>query len=57
MAGKAKSCYLTVTAKGSIKTVFHKIFFNANDMNQYVKSEEFLAKYPADQFDYIKETY
>lgn len=57
MAGKAKSCYLTVTAKGSIKTVFHKIFFNANDMNQYVKSEEFLAKYPAEQFDYIKETY
>ncbi len=57
MAGKAKSCYLTVTAKGSLKTIFHKIFFNANDMNQYVKSEEFLTKYPADQFEHIKETY
>ena len=29
MAGKAKSVYLTVTKKGSMKTEFHKMFFDA----------------------------
>jgi hypothetical protein len=57
MAGKAKSVYLTISPKGEFKTVFHKIFFNAKDFNDYVKSEEFKAKWPTDQFDIVKETY
>jgi hypothetical protein len=57
MAGKAKSVYLTVTVKGQFKSVFHKVFFDAKAYNDYVKSEEFLAKYPADEFSIIKETY
>jgi len=57
MAGKAKSVYLTVTVKGQFKTVFHRMFFDAKAYNEYVKSEEFLAKYPADEFSIIKETY
>ena len=57
MAGKAKSVYLTVTPKGQIQSVFRKTFFDAKGYNDYVRSEEFQAKWPADQFDVIKETY
>jgi hypothetical protein len=57
MAGKAKSCYLTVTEKTTHKSVFHKVFFNAKAMNDYVKTEEFLEKYPPELYNYVKETY
>ena len=57
MAGKAKSVYLTVTPKRQIQSVFRKTFFDAKGYNDYVRSEEFKAKWPADQFDIIKETY
>ena len=57
MAGKAKSVYLTITAKGQLNAVFRKVFFNASDYNAYVKTDEFKAKWPAEQFDIIKETY
>lgn len=57
MAGKATSIYLTVTPKGSHLSVFKKVFFEAKAYNAFVKSEEFKAKYPADQFDIIKEIY
>jgi hypothetical protein len=56
MAGKAKSVYLTVTTKDH-KSVFHRMFFNAKDFNDYVKTEEFKAKYPETEFKIIKETY
>jgi hypothetical protein len=57
MAGKAKSVYLTITEKGKLNAVFRKVFFNAGDYNAYVKTDEFKAKWPAEQFDIIKETY
>ena len=57
MAGKAKSIYLTINAKGQFKTVFHKVFFDAKAYNDYVKSDDFKAKWPSDQFDIVKETY
>jgi len=57
MAGKAKSVYLTVTPKVQFQTVFCKTFFDAKGYNDYVRSEEFKTKWPADQFDVIKETY
>jgi hypothetical protein len=57
MAGKAKSLYLTVCPKGQHKSVMQKMFFDAKGYNDYVKSEEFLAKYPPTEFDHIKETY
>jgi hypothetical protein len=56
MAGKAKSVYLTVTTMDH-KSVFHRMFFNAKDLNDFVKSEEFKAKYPSTEFLIIKETY
>jgi hypothetical protein len=57
MAGTAKSVYLTVNKKGSFKTEFTKVFFNAKDYNDYVKTDEFKAKWPAEEFDIVKETY
>ena len=57
MAGKAKSVYLTVTPKGSLSSVFRKVFFDAKAFNEYVKSEEFIQKYPSDQFQILKEIY
>ena len=57
MAGKAKSVYLTVTKKNSFKTEFKKMFFDAKSYNEYVKSDEFKARWPAEEFDIVKETY
>jgi hypothetical protein len=57
MAGKAKSIYLTITVKGELKAVFRRMFFNASDYNAFVKTDEFKTKWPAEQFDIIKETY
>lgn len=57
MAGKAKSVYLTVTKKGAMKTEFSRMFFNAKDYNDYVKTDEFKAKWPAEEFNIVKEVY
>ncbi len=57
MAGKAKSIYLTIYTKGTLKTAFHKVFFEAKAYNEYVKTDEFKAKWTSDQFDIVKETY
>ena len=56
MAGKAKSVYLTVTTLEH-KSVFHRMFFNAKEFNEFVKTEEFKAKYPTTEFKIIKEVY
>ena len=57
MAGKSKSIYLTIYTKGTLKTVFHKVFFEAKSYNEYVKTDEFKAKWPTEEFDIVKETY
>ena len=57
MAGTAKSVYLTITKKGSYKTEFTKVFFSAKEYNDYVKSDEFKAKWPASEYEIVKETY
>lgn len=58
MAGKAKSIYLTILPKGtSHLSVFKKVFLEAKSYNEYVKSAEFKAKWPADQYDIVKEIY
>jgi len=57
MAGKATSWYLTVCPKGSHRSVFDKVFFNIKDFNQYIKSDEFKAKFPDSLFTVIKEIY
>jgi hypothetical protein len=57
MAGKAKSVYLTITKKGEMKTEFNKMFFDAKGYNEYIKTDEFKAKWPASEYNIIKETY
>ena len=57
MAGKAKSVYLTINKKGSFKTEFTKVFFDAKSYNEYVKTDEFKEKWPKEEFDIVKETY
>ena len=57
MAGKAKSVYLTVCPKGKLSSVLHKVFFNVKDYNEFVKTPEFIEKYPVNEFQIIKETY
>ena len=57
MAGKAKSVYLTINKKGSFKTEFTKVFFDAKAYNDYVKTDEFKSKWPAEEFSIIKEVY
>jgi hypothetical protein len=57
MAGKAKSVYLTINKKGSFKTEFTKVFFDAKAYNDYVKSDEFKAQWPAEEYTIIKEVY
>ena len=57
MAGKAKSVYLTVTPKGTLSSVFRKVFLDAKAFNEYVKSDEFKEKYPSEEFQILKEIY
>jgi len=57
MAGKAKSIYLTICPKREHMSIFKKVFFEAKSYNEYVKTPEFLAMYPKEQFDIIKEVY
>jgi hypothetical protein len=58
MAGKAKSVYLTVAPKDTpLKTVLSRVFFNAKDLNEFIKTDEFKTKYPPELFQVIKETY
>lgn len=57
LGGKVKSVYLTVCPKREHKSVLKKVFFDAKSYNEYVKNPEFVAKYPAELFDVIKEVY
>jgi hypothetical protein len=57
MAGKAKSVYLTVSKKGSFKTEFTKVFFDDKAYNEYIKTDEFKARFPADQYQVVREVY
>ena len=57
MAGKAKSVYLVVTPKGTLSSVFRKVFFDAKAYNEFVKTDEFKAKYPVEEFEIFKEIY
>jgi hypothetical protein len=57
MAGKAKSVYLTVSPRGKLNRVFTKVFFNAKEQREFVKTDEFKALYPDDDFYLIIETY
>mgnify|MGYP003657452144 CR=1 FL=1 len=57
MAGKATSVYLTVSDKSTHKAIFHKMFFNATEMNKFTATDEFKEKYITPEFYLTKEVY
>lgn len=57
MAGKAKSCYLSVTDLATNKTVLNKVFFKMADLNQFISTPEFKEQYPKEKFHLSKEIY
>ena len=57
MAGKSTSIYLQVVPKGELVSVFKKVFFDAKDYNDFVKTDEFKEKYPTDKYQIIREVY
>jgi hypothetical protein len=57
MAGKAKSCYLTVSRRDNHKGVFTRMFMNAKDLNTFISTDEFKEKYPEAEFYLTKEVY
>ena len=57
MAGTAKSVYLTINKKGSTKTEFTKVFFDAKSYNEYIKTDEFKARWPIEEYNIVKEPY
>jgi len=57
MAGKATSVHLTVTPKGTLSSVFRKVFFDAKSYSEFIKTDEFKEKYPATEFDILREVY
>lgn len=57
MAGKATSVYLTVSDRATHKTAFHRVFFNATELNKFTSTDEFKAKYPTEVYYITKEVY
>ena len=55
--GKATSVYLTVSDKVTHKTILHKMFFNATEMNKFTATDEFKEKYMTPEFYLTKEVY
>jgi hypothetical protein len=56
-----KSWYLSVmdsvTHKPVSQDLNRRLFFNAPDLNKYVKEKELLEKYPKPQYYFVKENY
>lgn len=57
MAGKATSVYLTVNDKVTHKAIFHKMFFNATELNKFIGTDEFKEKYDLAKVYLTKEVY
>ena len=46
MAGKAKSCYLSIVDRKTHKTVFRKMFFVMADLRKFIKDDPKMKEYP-----------
>ena len=57
MAGKAKSCYLSVMDIETRRTVLNRMFFKMEDLHKFTETEEFKLKYPKEKFTITKEIY
>ena len=52
-----KSWYLSVIDATTHKPVVHQMFFNAPDMNKFIKTQELVTKYPKPRYYIVKESY
>jgi hypothetical protein len=56
-----KSWYLSVVDSSTHKPISRelnqKLFFNAPDMNKFIKDQEILEKYPKPQYYIVKENF
>lgn len=52
-----KSWYLTVVESSTHKPVLNKMFFNAPDMNKFIKEQDLLKQYPKPTYYIVKENY
>jgi hypothetical protein len=53
-----KSWYLSIFSAGNqLKPVFHQMFFTAPKMNEFIKENELVDKYPKPEFYFVKENY
>jgi len=48
---------VTEIVEGKHVTILNKMFFNAGDMNTYIKEQEIDEKYPRPQYVIYKECY
>lgn len=52
-----KSWYLSVIDSATHKPILHQMFFTAPKMNEYIKEQAIVDKYPKPQFYIVKENY
>lgn len=57
MAGKAKSCYLSIVDSKTHKTVFRKMFFTMGDLRKFRKDDPKMQEYPETEYHVVVETY
>jgi len=52
-----KSWYLSIIDSQTHKPVLHKMFFTAPKMNEFIKEQEILEKFPKPTYYIVKENY
>ena len=52
-----KSWYLSVVETATHKTVVHKMFFTAPEMNKFIKEQNIVEEYKKPAFYIVKENY
>ena len=57
MAGKAKSCYLSIVDRKTHKTVFRKMFFAMGDLRKWIKEDPKMQESPEADYYTAVETY
>lgn len=57
MAGKAKSCYLSIVDRKTHKTAFRKMFFTMGELRKWIKEDPKMKEFPEEQFYTAVETY
>lgn len=54
---RVKAVYLTVRLRGTVETLFHRMFFDAKSYHAYVNAPEFKARWPEEEYLITKDIY